>query len=222
MTIEADSARILAPRTAPRARPPSASWLPRALDITERTLVTFAFIFFFAANLATLNPIDIAVASTDSVAVFCILLRKPADSVSLSPTDWALAIVGTVGPMFARPGAEPMIGDVGPTIFWTAGLFISVAAKLSLNRRFGVAPANRGVQVRGAYAFMRHPMYAGYALMNTAYFLFNPTWFNLIVYAIAWTCQLGRIQREESWLKKDAAYRAYAKQVRFRLIPGLF
>jgi hypothetical protein len=52
--------------------------------------------FFFAANLATLNPIDIAVASTDSVAVFCILLRKPADSVSLSPTDWALAIVGTV------------------------------------------------------------------------------------------------------------------------------
>lgn len=194
-------------------------YLPRALDITERTLVVFCFIFFLAANFATLNPVNAMVAAAESVAVFCILLRRPADSVSLSPWDWALAIGGTVGGMLARPGAAPLAGDVGPIMFWIAGLFISVAAKLSLNRRFGVAPANRGVQAHGAYAFIRHPMYAGYLAMNVAYFLLNPTLYNLIVYAFTWAFQFARVQREEAWLRRDAAYRAYAKAVRFRFIP---
>jgi protein-S-isoprenylcysteine O-methyltransferase Ste14 len=155
------------------------------------------------------------------VAVFCILLRRPTDSVSLSPTDWALAIVGTVGPMFARPGGDAVTEGVLPAILWAAGLFISVAAKISLNRRFGVAPANRGVQAHGAYAFVRHPMYAGYLLMNGAYLLLNPTVYNGAVYAIAWACQLGRIHREENWLRKDPAYCEYARTVRFRFLPGL-
>lgn len=196
-------------------------YLPRVLDLTERTLVVLCFMFFLAANLAAFKPLNMVVAATESVAVFCILLRRPADSISLSPLDWALAIVGTVGPMFARPGGDALTGGVAPAGLWVAGLFISVAAKLSLNRRFGVAPANRGVQARGAYAFIRHPMYAGYLLMNGAYLLLNPTLFNGIVYAIAWSCQLGRIHREETWLRRDPAYREYAKAVRFRVFPGL-
>ena len=198
---------------------PYGRFLPRALDLTERTLVVFCYIFFLAANFATLNPVNAMVAAAESIAVFCILLRKPADSVSLSPLDWALAIAGTVGGMFARPGGTPLAGDVGPIAFWIAGLFISVAAKVSLNRRFGVAPANRGVQAHGAYAYIRHPMYAGYLAMNVAYFLLNPTLYNLVVYALVWSCQFGRVQREESWLRRDAAYRDYAKAVRFRFIP---
>jgi len=200
---------------------PYGRFLPRALDITERSLVTLTFIFFFAANLASLNPLNIGVALTESITVFWILLRKPADSISLSPLDWALAIVGTVGPMFARPGGEALTEGLLPACLWVAGMFISVAAKLSLNRRFGVAPANRGVQARGAYAFIRHPMYTGYLLMNGGYLLLNPTIFNGIVYAIAWACQLGRIHREEAWLRRDPAYRDYSKSVRFRVFPGL-
>ena len=114
-----------------------------------------------------------------------------------------------------------MTDGVLPACIWAAGLFISLAAKISLNRRFGVAPANRGVQAHGAYAFIRHPMYAGYLLMNGAYLLLNPTILNGIVYSIAWSCQLGRINREESWLRRDPAYREYAKSVRFRVFPGL-
>jgi protein-S-isoprenylcysteine O-methyltransferase Ste14 len=196
-------------------------FLPRALDLTERTLVVLCFIFFLAANIAAFRPLNMVVAATESVAVFCILLRRPTDSVSLSPLDWALAIIGTVGPMFARPGGDPVTQGVLPSVLWIAGLFISVAAKFSLNRRFGVAPANRGVQARGAYAFIRHPMYAGYLLMNGAYLLLNPTTFNGVVYAIAWACQLGRIHREESWLRRDPAYLEYIKTVRFRVLPGI-
>jgi protein-S-isoprenylcysteine O-methyltransferase Ste14 len=57
--------------------------------------------------------------------------------------------------------------------------------------------------------------------MNGAYLLLNPTIFNGIVYALAWSCQLGRIHREEAWLRRDPAYREYAKSVRFRVFPGL-
>jgi protein-S-isoprenylcysteine O-methyltransferase Ste14 len=209
------------PDLAGAAAGPYGRILPRALDLTERTLIVLCFIFYFAANLASLNPLNIVVSLTDAITVFVILLRRPADSISLSPLDWSLAIVGTVGPMFARPGGAPLVGDVGPGVFWMAGLFISLAAKLSLNRSFGVAPANRGVQRRGAYAFVRHPMYAGYLLMNGAYFLLNPTIFNLIVYGISWGCQFGRVHSEERWLASDADYRAYAKAVRWRFIPFL-
>ena len=194
---------------------------PRALDIGERALVVLIFIFYFAANLASGHLLNILLALTDSVTVWCIMLRRPTTSVSLSPMDWSLAIVGTVGPMLARPGGHPVIGPETPALLWFTGLTISIAAKLSIRRSFGIGPANRGVRVSGAYAFVRHPMYLGYAFMGSAYLLFNPSAFNLAVYAVAWACQFGRVAREERWLSRDPAYRAYAKAVRFRFIPGL-
>ncbi|MDB5463862.1 MAG: hypothetical protein JWP23_2251, partial [Phenylobacterium sp.] len=43
-----------------------------------------------------------------------------------------------------------------------------------------------------------------------------------LVYAVAWPVQIARLLREERWLFADPAYRAYASEVRFRLIPGAF
>ncbi|HZZ69704.1 MAG TPA: methyltransferase [Phenylobacterium sp.] len=76
--------------------------------------------------------------------------------------------------------------------------------------------------MRGAYVFVRHPMYLGYALAHTAYLLTNPTLLNLGLISCTWACQFGRILREENWLMQDRAYRRYARIVRFRMIPGLF
>ncbi len=200
-------------------RRPFGLTLPRALDLTERALCVFTFIFWLIANFQGGSRLSIAFALTDFIAVFFILLRKPTDSVSLSPSDWAVAILGSTLGMLARPGGHPLMGPAAPTFFWTWGLAVSIAAKLSLNRRFGAAPANRGVQAHGMYAFVRHPMYAGYFWMNAAYLLINPTYWNLGLYAVVWVLQFARIHREESWLKRDPAYQAYMKQVRCRLIP---
>jgi hypothetical protein len=196
--------------------------LPRALDLTERTLVVFAFIFFLGANVATGNGLSIGVALTDAVTVFCILLRRPADSVSLSPFDWAVAVTGSILPLLARPGGEPLTGPMLPSVLLGEGLALSIAAKLALNRRFGVAPANRGVQPNGVYSLIRHPMYAGYLLTNAAYLLLNPTLWNALLYAVVWTIQAARIHREERWLGRDPAYVAYAGVVRFRVLPFVF
>ncbi len=200
---------------------PVRRYLPRLLDLFEKVLVVGAFGFYIAANIASHNPLNSIVAAADAVSVWCVLTRKQTVSVSLSPYDWTLAIVGTMGVMLARPGGHALIGPVIAGTVGLSGLIISVAAKLSLNRSFGVGPANRGVKVGGAYAVVRHPMYFGYALVGVTYLLLNPTAFNMAVYAVAWTCNLGRIAREESWLMRDPAYRAYARNVRFRMVPGV-
>jgi protein-S-isoprenylcysteine O-methyltransferase Ste14 len=50
--------------------------------------------------------------------------------------------------------------------------------------------------------------------------MFSP--WNLLIYGIGWTAQILRLQAEERLLEQDPAYRSYAGQVRWRLIPGVF
>jgi protein-S-isoprenylcysteine O-methyltransferase Ste14 len=193
--------------------------VPRALDFGERAFVVVSFVLYLAANLHTKNVFNAVVALGDLLTVAFVLLRRPTNNISLSLSDWTLALVGTAGVMFARPYVHPLAGVVAPMMLWMTGLALSLAAKASLNVRFGIAPANRGVQARGAYAFIRHPMYAGYVLMGVSYFLMNPSAWNAAVYGIAWSAQFARVLREERWLGRDPAYRAYAEAVRFRFIP---
>ena len=201
---------------------PVAIWRPRIIDLAERIVVCSAFVAYFYANWMSHNWINICIASTDIIIVGFILFRRPATSVSLDPFDWFLAFGGTLLAMFARPGGSPIFTPNVAVCLVSAGTMMSVAAKLSLNRRFGVAPANRGIQMRGAYVFIRHPMYLGYVLIHGAYLLSNPTPFNFGLIAITWALQAGRILREERWLMRDRSYRRYARVVRFRFIPGLF
>ncbi len=201
--------------------PPAPTVRPRLIDLTERAVVVAAFCSYMLANIASGNGLDMLIASTELVTVGCILFRRPATSVSLDPQDWGLALCGTLLSMFMRPGGAPLIPPAFALGLVANGALISVAAKLSLNRRFGVAPANRGVQMRGAYVFVRHPMYVGYVLTHAAYLLTNPTVFNAVLIAITWTCQAGRVLREERWLMQDRRYRRYARIVRFRFLPGI-
>jgi protein-S-isoprenylcysteine O-methyltransferase Ste14 len=193
--------------------------LALALDIFERALVVLAFAFYFLANLRSLNAFNIIISLGDLITVVCVLLRRPTNNISLSFSDWALAIAGTTGVMLARPSGHAIVGVAIAMMIWLGGVALSVAAKVSLNVRFGIAPANRGVQARGAYAFIRHPMYAGYLFMGLSYFLMNPSPWNAAVYVVAWSCQFARVVREERWLGQDPAYRDYTQAVRFRFIP---
>ena len=102
------------------------------------------------------------------------------------------------------------------------GLLVQFAAKLTLAQSFGLVPAHRGLKMSGPYRFVRHPMYAGYLIMQIGFLALNPTWLNFATYIVAWTLQVRRLLAEEAFLGRDPAYREYQERVTSRVIPGLF
>lgn len=193
----------------------------RVIDLTERLMLFAALAFSISANVASHRLVNLVTISNDVVVVFFVLIRRRAVLVSPAPLDWALAFGASLGVLLMRPGGTPLIGAGWALALAIPGWLIAFTAKLSLNRGFGLVAANRGVQARGAYAVVRHPMYVGYFLNHTAYLLLNPTLLNLAVSAGVCVCQVGRVFREERLLLRDPDYRAYAARVRYRLIPGL-
>lgn len=196
-------------------------WL---FDLVERgfllTLGVWAFL-----RLAPAVPHEPHVALiliSEGLAVAFVMLRKPAKRLDFRPYAATVALVGTSAPLFVIASGEAWIDPTAGIALMAAGLLLNISAKLALNRSFGLAAANRGVKRAGPYKLLRHPMYAGYLLTQVAFLLLNPSLWNLAVYAVAWSMQLLRIQAEERLLLEDPAYRDYAAQVRYRVIPGVY
>ena len=206
----------------PIGRHIASSLTARLIDFAERATVVVAFAVYVTVNYDPHHWLNFAIACTDAITVWYVLVRRPATSLSPDPQDWLLALGGTLLAMLARPGGEPVLAQSVAFCLAAQGTLVSLAAKVSLARSFGLAPANRGVRMRGAYVFVRHPMYLGYAITHGVYLLMNPTPMNALLISATWVCQLGRVLREERWLMQDRAYRRYARIVRFRMLPGLF
>jgi protein-S-isoprenylcysteine O-methyltransferase Ste14 len=199
------------------------------LDIAERILIACLFGSFAHRMLmdgsGSPSATALLVVLSESLPFFFVLLRAPAKTLSLRPSDWVIGIAASLAPLLVQPDAgghgsslREMIGYGG----MTAGLFVQVSAKVMLGRRFGLVPANRGVRMLGPYRFVRHPMYAGYTLTHLGFLLAVPNPLNASIYAAALTMQLIRIAREEAVLIQDPVYEAYAARVRYRLFPGVY
>jgi protein-S-isoprenylcysteine O-methyltransferase Ste14 len=59
-------------------------------------------------------------------------------------------------------------------------------------------------------------------LAELGYLMQSPRFWNFAVLIVVWSCQVARIVSEEKLLGTDAAYRTYALQTRWRLIPGVW
>ncbi len=205
---------------------------PRVLDRVEQIVIVTVWGLFvwrmlngthtFDSNILAIT-ISLAVMVSETSVMLFTLIRRPTEAISMRLGDWMLATTATLAPLLIIPNDEPY-----PHLAWL-GLFLMVLgncwqawAKLILRRSFGITPANRGVKVTGVYRFMRHPMYAGYLAVHVGVLsvMFSP--YNLMIYAIGWTAQILRLLAEERLLSEDPAYREYMKQVRWRLIPGVF
>ena len=62
-----------------------------------------------------------------------------------------------------------------------------IAALLSLQRSFGIVPANRGIREGGLYRIVRHPLYAAELLVFLGVVLVTPTPWNILI----WTIECG-------------------------------
>ena len=196
-------------------------------DMLARSVVGALFLAF-AANLLTdfihTGRVTglLLLASESLVAVFTVL-RRQAIEVDRSPMAIAVTIISLTGPPLLRASAGGgLVPDLVTVSVSAVGLLIVIGGKMTLGRSFGIVPANRGVVIGGPYAFVRHPIYAGYLLTHIAFVAANPTLENIVIAMISDVALVTRAFFEERTLSHDDRYQAYCQRVAWHLVPGVF
>jgi protein-S-isoprenylcysteine O-methyltransferase Ste14 len=121
------------------------------------------------------------------------------------------------------PAALQGIGLVGlclagGLIFWT------LLSNAYLGRMVRIQE-DRGHQVvtGGPYRYMRHPMYVGLILLFPCMALFLGSWWALAPAILIAVLMVARTALEDRTLQAELpGYAAYARQVRYRLLPGVW
>ena len=213
----------LSPERAPLRR----IGLAPACDLAERAIVLAVYLGLVARLLAngwgSGDLTNLLLLPSEGLVVLFLLFRRRTLDISLRWQDWLLALSATLAPMLVEPGTGAAL--VSPALaagLLLMGLVVQIHAKMTLGRSFGCVPAHRGLQLAGPYRFVRHPMYAGYLLSHVAFLLVNPTWRNIVAYAVCYALQIPRLIAEERLLAHDPKYREYLASVKYRLIPGVF
>lgn len=121
-------------------------------------------------------------------------------------------------------GARHELRAVG-LVLVVAGLGLATAAAIIMGRSLTPFPQPRpdGELVRrGPFAVVRHPIYTGGLLLFAGIGLATSVaaFVGTLVLAGLW---VGKIRIEEQQLRaRYPEYRAYARAVRFRIVPGIY
>lgn len=159
---------------------------------------------------------------SEGMVVLLLVFRRVSRSVSRRPWDWIVGIAGSFTVLLVRPGGAEVVPDAVGVALQFLGTAFEVYGKAALGRSFGIIAANRGIVVQGPYRFVRHPIYLGYLVTHVGFLLSNGSAWNLAIYFVAYFFQVARIYSEERLLRSEEAYREYCRQVRYRLLPGIF
>jgi protein-S-isoprenylcysteine O-methyltransferase Ste14 len=159
-----------------------------------------------------------------AVIVSTMFFRRTAVRVMRNPLLWLLTCVATywffmIGFM-EQPGRRIAPLWITTTLSILSTL-IELWGRFSLGRNIGFVPAQREVVTRGAYRFMRHPIYTGLFIWILAYWLGGYSPLNTLLYSLSIFWWVIKSFVEEGFLKKDPGYAAYMKRVPWRWIPGV-
>ena len=174
--------------------------------------------------LRSWDPIDALWVAYNAILAGLFLIRSRPAVVSMNPVHWIVALLTSFSGLFfgKQPdSASPGLSGVADVLI-VAGLIFSGLTALYLGRSYDFLPALRGVQTRGPYRFVRHPMYALSLLMRFSYVLKHPSPQNVVILLIVILLYDRRAAFEESIMRHDARYRSYEEMVRCRFLPKVY
>jgi len=186
-------------------------------------LFTLLSINLFNDFMRTGRVTGLLLVASESLVVVLTIARRRARIVDRSAAAAVVTMLSVAAPPLLRAtqGAS-LMPDVMTAMVCAAGLVLVVVGKMTIGRSFGLAPANRGVVVRGPYTLVRHPIYAGYLVTHVAFLVANPTPWNVTILVLADTALVLRALMEERILRGDEEYQRYCARVRWHLVPGVF
>lgn len=115
---------------------------------------------------------------------------------------------------------RPLLRSVA-AVATLVGYAVALWGALALGRSFGVYVAVREVVLRGAYRWVRHPIYTGYLFVVAGLVLADPRALTVAVAAAFVLVMVYRARLEERALAAESeAYREYQTRVGF-LLPAL-
>ena len=197
----------------------------RIVSLLVTALLVALFLAFAWANLEawrrTGRPSGLGTTLLEAWVAILFVIRRPAIEVSRSRLAWIAAPLGSFAMLFARPEAGGL-HQLPCEAVQLLGVGVALLSLGTLGRSFGLVAANRGLRTRGPYGLIRHPAYTGYLVAYLGYVAENPSLRNIALLGVSTAFQLVRIREEERVLSDDDGYRAYARRVRFRLVPYVY
>jgi protein-S-isoprenylcysteine O-methyltransferase Ste14 len=117
---------------------------------------------------------------------------------------------------------EPITSTLWGIAVGVGGTILALSSIVYLRSSFAVLPAVRNVVDTGPYKYIRHPLYLGELLYVLGFMLLAISWLSLGLFIVCVGFTGWRILIEEEKLSKHSEYARYMKNVRYRILPGLF
>jgi protein-S-isoprenylcysteine O-methyltransferase Ste14 len=158
------------------------------------------------------------------IIIVTMVARTAPVRVTPNPWYWLLAFAVTYYGLFVAVFAQrgiPLVPRVVSDSVSILALIVGVYARLSLGRSIGFVPAQRDIITRGAYQFVRHPIYTGLILSYVGFSLRMFSSRNVAMSVIVIGLIVLKSFIEEGFLREDPAYANYLTRVRWRWFPWL-
>jgi protein-S-isoprenylcysteine O-methyltransferase Ste14 len=155
---------------------------------------------------------------------FTMVTRRAATRVTHNPFFWLLAFAATYWSFYTMElyeAGEQLVPRWVSVLVACVGLGVALWARISLGRNIGFVPAERRIVTRGAYAFVRHPIYTGLFINIVAADLAQFSWMNVLLDGVWIAMWIVKSLVEERFLKHSAEYAEYLQRVRWRWFPGI-
>lgn len=168
--------------------------------------------------------VEASFAIQTTIVLGFILVRRPSKGVDPDVRNQIVALMafGSAALFVTEPRTENASLLLAAKITMVISNVLGLGTILNLGRNFGILIAIRGVESRGLYSIIRHPMYFTDILLRVGLVLQVPHGINIVLALASSALYVKRALLEEAFLSQDPDYRTYMQRVRYRFIPYIF